>query len=59
MSSPTFDGYPIFSRIAGLVPVEVPLDASGYHDLDAMAEAADGARVVAVCRPHNPTGNRQ
>lgn len=58
MAAPTFDGYPIFAQIARLRSVTVPLDAYGHHDLDAMAEAvaAAGARVVVVCRPHNPTG---
>jgi histidinol-phosphate aminotransferase len=56
MTSPTFDGYPIFAQMARLRPVTVPLDPHGRHDLDAMAEAAQQARVVVVCRPHNPTG---
>ena len=56
MTSPTFDGYPIFAQMARLVSVTVALDQHGHHDLDAMAEAARGARVVVVCRPHNPTG---
>ncbi|PQP39374.1 aminotransferase [Mycolicibacterium austroafricanum] len=56
MSSPTFDGYPILADMARLRPVAVPLDAHGQHDLDAMADAAAQARVVVVCRPHNPTG---
>ncbi|MGZ8802419.1 MAG: pyridoxal phosphate-dependent aminotransferase [Mycobacterium sp.] len=56
MSSPTFDGYPIFAQMARLRSVTVPLDAHGRHDLDAMADAAADARVVVVCRPHNPTG---
>src|SRR5271166_1599099 len=56
MTSPTFDGYPIFAQMARLVPVTVPLDEHGHHDLDAMAEAASDARVVVLCRPHNPTG---
>jgi histidinol-phosphate aminotransferase len=56
MTSPTFDGYPIFAQMARLVSVTVPLDAHGHHDLDAMADAAEHARVVVVCRPHNPTG---
>jgi histidinol-phosphate aminotransferase len=56
MTSPTFDGYPIFAQMARLVSVTVPLDEHGHHDLDAMAEAAGQARVVVVCRPHNPTG---
>ncbi|MFZ0831663.1 MAG: aminotransferase class I/II-fold pyridoxal phosphate-dependent enzyme [Mycobacterium sp.] len=55
-ATPTFDGYPIFAQIARLQPVTVPLTERGYHDLDAMADAATGARVVVVCRPHNPTG---
>jgi histidinol-phosphate aminotransferase len=56
LTSPTFDGYPIFAEMARLVPVTVPLDAHGHHDLDAMADAASDARVVVLCRPHNPTG---
>ena len=56
MTSPTFDGYPIFAQMARLESVTVPLDAHGHHDLDAMADAATHARVVVVCRPHNPTG---
>ena len=56
MTSPTFDGYPIFAQMARLVSVTVPLDEHGHHDLDAMADAAAHARVVVLCRPHNPTG---
>ncbi|OBB77485.1 histidinol-phosphate transaminase [Mycobacterium sp. 852014-52144_SCH5372336] len=56
MATPTFDGYPIFAQMARLESVPVALDAHGHHDLDAMASAATGARVVVVCRPHNPTG---
>lgn len=56
MAAPTFDGYPIFAQMARLRTITVPLDAHGHHDLDAMAEAGKHARVVAVCRPHNPTG---
>ncbi|MGB8403553.1 MAG: aminotransferase class I/II-fold pyridoxal phosphate-dependent enzyme [Mycobacterium sp.] len=56
MADPTFDGYPIFASMARLRSVTVPLDQRGHHDLDAMAAAASGARVVVLCRPHNPTG---
>jgi histidinol-phosphate aminotransferase len=56
ISTPTFDGYPIFAQMARLDPVTVPLDRYGYQDLSAMAEAAADARVVVLCRPHNPTG---
>src|SRR5260370_13916410 len=56
MTSPTFDGYPIFAHMARLESVTVALDAHGHHDLDAMADAAADARVVVVFQPHNPTG---
>lgn len=56
LTTPTFDGYPILTRMARLTPVEVPLEKFGHHDLDAMADAASDAKVVVVCRPHNPTG---
>jgi histidinol-phosphate aminotransferase len=56
MTSPTFDGYPIFAQMARLRSVTVALDRHGRHDLDAMADAAAQARVVVLCRPHNPTG---
>jgi histidinol-phosphate aminotransferase len=56
MTSPTFDGYPIFAQMARLRSVTVALDGHGHHDLDAMADAARNARVVVLCRPHNPTG---
>jgi histidinol-phosphate aminotransferase len=59
LSEPTFDGYPIFTRMARLTPVTVPLDGRGHHDLRAMAEAAASARVVVLCRPHNPTGTME
>ncbi len=56
LSNPTFDGYPIFARMARLEPIAVPLDERGDQDLDAIADAATDARVAVVCRPHNPTG---
>lgn len=56
LSEPTFDGYPIFARMARLRSVTVPLDKRGRHDLQAMTEAAADASVVVLCRPHNPTG---
>src|ERR1700751_6406265 len=55
LSEPTFDGYPIFTRMARLTAVTVPLDERGHHDLEAMAEAAADASVVVLCRPHDPT----
>jgi histidinol-phosphate aminotransferase len=59
IASPTFDGYPIVARMARLNTLTVPLDGRGHNDLDGLAEAAAGARVVVVCRPHNPTGTME
>ncbi|MBU9763730.1 aminotransferase class I/II-fold pyridoxal phosphate-dependent enzyme [Mycobacterium sp. TNTM28] len=56
LAAPTFDGYPIFAQLARLRTVTVPLDGHGCHDLEAMADAGRAARVVVLCRPHNPTG---
>jgi histidinol-phosphate aminotransferase len=56
MASPTFDGYPIVAQMARLNSLTVPLDEHGHNDLDGLADAAAAARVVVVCRPHNPTG---
>lgn len=56
IASPTFDGYPIVAKMARLTTLTVPLDERGHNDLDGLADAAAGARVVVVCRPHNPTG---
>ncbi|KUI35752.1 histidinol-phosphate transaminase [Mycobacterium sp. GA-2829] len=53
---PTFEGYTIASAMTRLDVVKVPLLLDGHHDLDAMADAAADARLVVICRPHNPTG---
>lgn len=53
----SFEAYPILTRVAGAVPVEVPLDADSAHDLPAMAAAVtERTRVIFVCNPNNPTG---
>lgn len=53
----SFEAYPILTRVAGAVPVEVPLDAEARHDLAAMAAAVtERTRIVFVCNPNNPTG---
>ncbi|MFF2557607.1 pyridoxal phosphate-dependent aminotransferase [Nocardia sp. NPDC058058] len=57
MATPTFDGYPILTTMAGGRPVTVPLTPDGRQDLDALADAVDDrTRLVVLCSPHNPTG---
>lgn len=53
---PSFSIYPHIAMQSGARPVEVPLDADGRHDLDAMARQVTAAtRMVLVCNPNNPT----
>ncbi|NLE80642.1 MAG: histidinol-phosphate transaminase [Rhodococcus sp.] len=53
----SFEAYPVVTRVAGAVPVQVPLTANYGHDLDAMVAAiTERTRLVFVCNPNNPTG---
>lgn len=53
----SFEAYPIAAQVAGARAVQVPVDAAGRHDLDAMAAAVGPrTRVVLLCSPNNPTG---
>jgi histidinol-phosphate aminotransferase len=53
---PSFSMYPHLAAQSGARPIEVPLDADGQHDLEAMArEVTAATRVVLVCNPNNPT----
>lgn len=51
----SFAVYPIATQAVGAQAVEVPAFLYG-HDLDAMATAAQGAAVVWLANPNNPTG---
>ena len=51
----SFEVYPLQVRVAGAVPVQVPLREHAF-DLDAMAAAVtERTRLIFVCNPNNPT----
>jgi histidinol-phosphate aminotransferase len=53
---PSFSMYPHLAAMTGARPIQVPLDASDSHDLEAMArEVTAATRMVVVCNPNNPT----
>lgn len=54
LPAPSFGMIPVFARVNGLIPVEIPLTARFDADADAML--ATGARVIYLCSPNNPTG---
>ncbi|KAA8966035.1 histidinol-phosphate transaminase [Mycobacterium sp.] len=52
---PSFEMYPLQVRVAGAVPIQVPLRDDTF-DLDAMlAAVTDRTRLIFVCNPNNPT----
>lgn len=54
-AAPTFEPPGEFAKMIGRPVVAVPVDASLFLDLDAMAAAAVGAGLVFFCNPNNPT----
>lgn len=57
MAAPTFPQYKHNAEIEGAVIVEVPVDADGKHDLNAMlAKVNERTKIVWICNPNNPTG---
>ena len=53
---PSFSVYPHLAAASGARAIEVPLDDSERHDLEAMArEVTVATRLVLVCNPNNPT----
>ena len=53
---PSFSVYPHLAAASGARAIEVPLDASERHDLDAIAtEVTVATRLVLICNPNNPT----
>ena len=53
---PSFSIYPHMAAQSGARAIAVPLDADGFHDLEAMArEVTAATRLVLICNPNNPS----
>ena len=55
MGTPSYEECPDMAKVVGSKVVAVPLTGSAHLDLDAMAAAANGAGLVFLCNPNNPT----
>ncbi len=55
-ASPTFEAPERFAQVLGHPVRALPVDRDLRLDLDAMARAAEGAGLVFLCNPNNPTG---
>ncbi len=53
---PSFSIYPHMAAQSGASAIAVPLDADGFHDLEAMArEVTAATRLILICNPNNPS----
>ncbi|PWB51485.1 MAG: histidinol-phosphate transaminase [Anaerolineales bacterium] len=59
ISIPTFPMYEARVRVAGGVPVQVPMTADFYWDMKALLNAVTPkTKLIFICSPNNPTGNQ-
>ena len=58
---PTFGMYAVAARVQGATVIEVPLRREAGYDCDfeaVRAQCTGGVKLVFLCTPNNPTGNR-
>lgn len=56
LPEPTYSLYADLVQLVGAHPLFVPSTADFHLDLDAIAAAAEGAKMLILCHPCNPTG---
>lgn len=57
MGNPSFPEYERILRVAGGIPVKVPVNSDFVLDLEAMLKAVNKkTRIIFLCSPNNPTG---
>jgi histidinol-phosphate aminotransferase len=54
---PSYGMYKVLADINDLHLIEVPLDTAFNLDSTAVLEAAEGAKIIVLCSPNNPSGN--
>ncbi|MFA7467155.1 MAG: histidinol-phosphate transaminase [Desulfotomaculaceae bacterium] len=54
---PTFSMYGIHAQVAGAEIIEVPRDRNFDLVVDEIVQAGNGAGLVVICSPNNPSGN--
>lgn len=59
MAWPAYPMYPYLAQVLGLIPIKVPLLSDFSLDGKAILETAEaeGAKLIIICNPSNPTGN--
>ena len=56
---PTFPMYDARTRVAGGIPIHIPMTAEFYWDMQAILKAVSSkTKLIFVCSPNNPTGNQ-
>lgn len=59
LSVPTFSMYEARTRVAGGIPVLVPMSDEDEHDVSGIIRSVtERTKVLFLCTPNNPTGNR-
>jgi histidinol-phosphate aminotransferase len=59
LSVPTFSMYEARTRVVGGIPILVPMTEDHDHDVRALLRGVtERTKVVFLCTPNNPTGNR-
>jgi len=59
MQSPDFSMYGLYTKVAGGIPIEIPLNEELELDVEGFIEVANSSdvKIVFLSNPNNPTGN--
>jgi len=57
MANPTFEAISRYANVANAQVVKIDLTKDYRHDLEKMLSAANGAGLIYICNPNNPTAS--